>query len=210
LLGALAAGHLSAASDRGHRAGPVRFVARLLPVNEVPALSTPGRGSFTATIDEPARTISYELRYDGLDTTVLQAHVHTAQRGVNGGIMIWLCGSASLPGPAGTPICAATPGTIAGEVSADQVVGPAAQGISPGEFEEVVRAIRSGVAYANVHTTQFPSGEIRGQLRREWSEAAEVAAAPEAATAPPAGAARDDSGEVVRTAASNEFRGRSM
>jgi hypothetical protein len=44
------------------------------------------------------------------------------------------------------------------------VIGPAAQGVAPGEFAELVRAIRAGVTYANVHTTTHGSGEIRGQI----------------------------------------------
>jgi hypothetical protein len=39
--------------------------------------------------------------------------------------------------------------------------------VNPGEptaFAELVRAIRAGYAYANLHTTRFPSGEIRGQI----------------------------------------------
>ena len=44
-------------------------------------------------------------------------------------------------------------------------MGPAAQGIAPGEFDELVDAIRAGVSYANVHSTTYPMGEIRAQLR---------------------------------------------
>jgi hypothetical protein len=43
--------------------------------------------------------------------------------------------------------------------------GIVGQGIAPGEFEELLAAIRAGVAYANVHTSTFPGGELRGQLR---------------------------------------------
>ena len=43
-------------------------------------------------------------------------------------------------------------------------MGPAGQGVSPGEFAELARAIQTGVAYANVHTAAFPAGEIRGQI----------------------------------------------
>ncbi|MGP1674230.1 MAG: CHRD domain-containing protein, partial [Candidatus Limnocylindrales bacterium] len=47
------------------------------------------------------------------------------------------------------------------------VVGPTDQGIAPGEFAELVRAIRNGAAYANVHSTNFRSGEIRGNIHRD-------------------------------------------
>ena len=46
-------------------------------------------------------------------------------------------------------------------------MGPAAQGIDPapaGQFADVVRAIRTGNAYANIHTAKFGGGEIRGQV----------------------------------------------
>jgi CHRD domain len=45
------------------------------------------------------------------------------------------------------------------------VIGPASQGIAAGEFDELVRAIRAGVTYANVHSEKFPGGEIRGQIK---------------------------------------------
>jgi CHRD domain len=43
-----------------------------------------------------------------------------------------------------------------------QAVG---QGIAAGEFDELVDAIRAGFTYANVHTTAFPPGEIRAQIK---------------------------------------------
>ena len=52
-----------------------------------------------------------------------------------------------------------------GTSTAADVVGPAAQGIAAGEFEELVQAIRAQRTYANVHAAAFPGGEIRGQLR---------------------------------------------
>jgi hypothetical protein len=53
---------------------------------------------------------------------------------------------------------------VSGTITPASVVGPAAQGIATGEFGELVRALRAGAAYANVHTTTFPAGEIRGQI----------------------------------------------
>lgn len=40
-----------------------------------------------------------------------------------------------------------------------------AQGVEAGSFDVLVRAIRAGYTYANVHTTRWPGGEIRGQIQ---------------------------------------------
>jgi hypothetical protein len=53
---------------------------------------------------------------------------------------------------------------VSGVLTPANVIGPAAQGVAPGEFAELVRAIRAGVTYANVHTQAFMGGEIRGQI----------------------------------------------
>lgn len=65
----------------------------------------------------------------------------------------------------GRNLTAALPLTVQVETAAN-VIGPAAQGVAIGEFEEVLRALRLGVAYANVHSDRSPGGEIRGQIRR--------------------------------------------
>lgn len=139
-------------------------VARLRAFEEVPALSTPGGGRLTATISADGSEITYELHYFNLRGTVTQSHLHLAQRGVNGGIMIFLCSNLGN-GPAGTQACPTGDGTITGTIHASDVIGgAAAQGLSPGDLVAVLRGIRAGVVYANVHTTTFPAGEIRGQL----------------------------------------------
>jgi hypothetical protein len=53
---------------------------------------------------------------------------------------------------------------VSGTITSADVIGPAGQGIAPGEFDELVRALREGATYANVHTTLYPGGEIRGQI----------------------------------------------
>ena len=129
---------------------------------EVPAVSSEASGRFKATYDRNAATITYELKYDDINPT--QAHIHFGQRGVNGGIAAFLCSNLGN-GPAGTQACPPAPATINGTIQAVNVVGPAGQGITAGQFDKLIEAIQEGVAYANMHTTAFPGGEARGQLK---------------------------------------------
>jgi len=130
---------------------------------ENPDISTVATGSFKVTIDDSAQTLAYELKYSGLEGTVTQSHIHFGKRAVNGGISVFLCGTAAAPGPAGTPTCPAD-GTVSRTVSAADIIGPAGQGIEPASFAELAAALRSGAAYANVHSTKWPAGEIRAQI----------------------------------------------
>lgn len=167
--GSLAAGDRERDGDRGRDRHRFAVRAELVGYQEVPALSTEAKGRFVAWIDTRANTIHWKLSYEGLEGDVAQAHVHVGQRGVNGGISFFLCSNLGN-GPAGTPACPVAPGEVSGIVTPDQVIGPgptatgAGQGIEPGAFAEIAAAIREGVAYANVHTTKWPAGEIRGQL----------------------------------------------
>jgi hypothetical protein len=129
---------------------------------EVPVVLTGAEGTFKATIS--GDQVDYELSYEDLEGTITQAHIHVGQRLVNGGIAVWLCGTSTNPGPAGTPVCPPSPGTVTDSFTAADVIGPAGQGIAPGEIDELVDAIRDGFTYANVHSSLAPGGEIRGQL----------------------------------------------
>ena len=130
---------------------------------ENPDISTVATGSFKVTIDDSAQTLTYELSYSGLEGTVTQSHIHFGKRAVNGGISVFLCGTAASPGPAGTPTCPAD-GTVSRTVIGADIIGPTAQGIEPASFAELAAALRSGAAYANVHSTKWPGGEIRAQI----------------------------------------------
>jgi hypothetical protein len=139
---------------------------RLTGDQEVPVVLTGAEGTFKATISSDR--VDYELQYEGLEGNITQAHIHIGQRLANGGIAVWLCGTATNPGPAGTPICPPSPATVTDSFTAADVVGTAAtQGIAPGEFDELVDAIRDGFTYANVHSSLSPGGEMRGQLKND-------------------------------------------
>ena len=151
------------------------FSARFLGVNETPSISTDASASLKLKINGSGdtATITYTFMFTGLRAPVTQAHIHFAQSKVAGGVMVFLCGTATNPGPAGTPTCVA--GTvITRTLAAADVIGPVPQGIAAGEMDRVTRAIRDGAAYGNVHSTMFPSGEARGQFVRHGPLAVRV------------------------------------
>jgi hypothetical protein len=149
-------------------AGGIRlFRASLSGDNEIPIVYTDASGTFKATLNSDETQIEYELTYAALESAVQQAHIHIGRKSENGGISVWLCSNlASPPTPAGTQPCPTPSGTITGVITAANVVGPASQGVSAGEFAALVRAIKDGNTYTNVHSATSPGGEIRGQIRR--------------------------------------------
>jgi hypothetical protein len=151
----------AAVASNDDRRGPNHFTATLSGYQETPStLSTAGRGTFEAKVDDKDMTIEYELSYEDLEGgAAIAAHIHLGQHATSGGVSAFLCSGGDKPA------CPPAGGTVTGTIHPSDVVGPTAQGIAPGEFEELVRAIRSGFAYVNVHSTARPGGEIRGQIR---------------------------------------------
>ncbi len=141
--------------------------AHLQPRQEVPALSSTANGRFKASISDANQTIAFELSYEDLEAPPLFAHIHIGQRRANGGVSVFLCG----PPENAAQTCPEAPATIIGVLTPADIIGPIDQGIDPATdaaegFEELVRLLRSGNTYANLHTTKFPSGEVRGQIHR--------------------------------------------
>lgn len=137
--------------------------ARLSGRNEVPLLVSSASGSFSAKIQNDG-TIDYELRYEGLSGDAIFAHIHVGQRFANGGVMVFLCNNdPSIPLP--SPACPLRGGTVTGTLTAADIIGPAGQGVNPGDFDALLEVLQRGRSYVNVHSTVFPSGEVRGQVR---------------------------------------------
>jgi hypothetical protein len=188
-LALIAAGSLTAvapslAGDDDDRHGR-RFATELSGFNEVhfaagdptvtpvvpPALRgaifTPASGKFRAKLDDDR--IAYELQYENLVGDVTQAHIHFGQNHTVGGIVVWLCQTSGTQAPeavrAVTPVCPAQ-GSVTGTIQPFQVLAQGAQGFPAGNLEALLSALRAGAAYANVHSTTFGPGEIRGQIER--------------------------------------------
>lgn len=134
------------------------FRASLNGYLEVPSISTTGRGSFTAEVR--GSTLRYRLTFRDLTAAATVSHIHFARPDVVGDPSAFLCGGG------GKPACPAA-GTVTGTIVAADVIGPASRGIAPGEFAELLRAMRNGATYVNVHNATYPGGEIRGNIRRD-------------------------------------------
>jgi hypothetical protein len=161
LLAAVPIGTIQADGDDHKRS----FGIKLNPFQEVPSVSSAAKGEFRLRISRDGTSMSYELSYSGLEGDVRQAHIHLGQRHTNGGISVFLCQTTFNTDPSGlAPTCPPS-GEVSGTLTLANVIGPAGQGIAAQQFDELVKAIRAGATYANVHSVTFPGGELRGQIK---------------------------------------------
>jgi hypothetical protein len=139
--------------------------ALLTGYEEVPAVSTTGQGEFTATTD--GNVIVYTETYSGLQGPVTQSHIHVGQLGVNGSVVVFLCQTEANADPTGLAPQCPQEGSVSGTITAANVIAGSttSQQLAVRDLAAVITAIRAGAAYANVHTTPSPGGEIRGQIR---------------------------------------------
>jgi hypothetical protein len=153
------------ADGGGHKSN---FQTGLTGYQETPlTLNSGGSGQIKLKISKDGASIDYELSYRDLPSAITQSHIHFGRPALTGGIVLFLC--TNLAPPSGVPLpqnCPPPPATITGTLTAADVRPVPGQGIDAGTagFAEMINAIRSGAAYANVHTAVFPGGEIRGAL----------------------------------------------
>jgi len=134
------------------------------------AIRTDGNGTFHLDLDKNGNQATFTLTYSDIGSpptpanrTVTQAHIHFGQRHVGGGILVFLCSNLGTPG---TQPCPLNGGTVTGTLLPANVLAIAGQNVTAGDFDALVDALRSNTAYVNIHSTGFPVGEIRGQIRK--------------------------------------------
>ena len=130
----------------------VRLAAALNGGNETPnVINTGALGTASVTVDVPNRELVVGVRVFNLPTTAVGGHIHVG-----------------APGTAGPIIFDFNVPAASGDFPVNLRLGPAqlrpqpAQGIRT--FDDAVEAVTGGNSYVNIHSTQFPGGEIRGQL----------------------------------------------
>lgn len=142
LLGAsLVASSCAKGSD-----GLTIWQADLVGANEVPARNTAASGTAGLTFD--GTTVSYSVELHNINN-VLFGHIHSGAAGTNGPVRVFL-----YPGPA---VASVNGVLVQGTFTASDVTGVT--------FDQLIEQMRSGSAYVNFHTTQYPGGEVRGQTR---------------------------------------------
>jgi len=119
-----------------------------------PGLNTGAFGSAEVGVDSENEEVSVNLRLFNLPTGSTAGHIHAGARGTPGPVIL------DFNFPSGRT----------GDVTLNLRLGRAQFRARPeigiNTFEDALQTIASGNAYVNIHTTQYPAGEIRGQLTR--------------------------------------------
>jgi hypothetical protein len=155
-------------------ATPMTFVANLTQANEVPPTGSPATGFASVVLDPTAQTIQVNVTFSGLTSLTTAAHIHCClpsplASGVNIGV------ATTVPAFPGFPIVANGNGVTAGDYHSAVLslldagtYNPAFVAMFPGGIPQAEAALIAGIeneeTYLNIHTTNFPGGEIRGFL----------------------------------------------
>jgi hypothetical protein len=135
---------------------------RLRGGNENPPVISEGSGTFRVQFQNGSFRLTYDVASEESDVT--QAHLHIGNPGTNGGIVVFLCtNEGNTPPGATVRACPDSPGEVTDEILATDVLA-VADIIEAGNLEGLERLAREGAVYANVHTDDHASGEVRGQL----------------------------------------------
>jgi len=131
------------------QASEQKFNAKLSGKEEVPPNGSPSTGIAWVKITDDK--IQYKVNVTDMDK-INAAHIHLAEAGKNGPVILTLFKG----GPTEQ---------VNGTVGEANVTGSNLEGPMKGKsVTDLVAAIKNGTTYVNVHTTDFPDGEIRGQL----------------------------------------------
>lgn len=129
------------------------FITQLLGSNEPSQPDTNASGVAGVVLSSDGSTMYYSLTVTGMSAPLTMAHIHLGPIGVNGPIVVGLCTPDTTP-------CATEGEVASGTFTEADFVGP----LAGASLADLMDQIRQGNAYVNVHSTQYPGGEARGQL----------------------------------------------
>lgn len=134
------------------------YTAHLSADQEVadPAVESDATGQATFKVSKDGTGIEYRLIVANIEN-VMQAHIHMAPAGENGDVVAFLYPSE----PPARLVPGRSDGVLAtGTITSEDLRGP----LAGATLDDLLAAFDAGNAYVNVHTQQYPAGEIRGQI----------------------------------------------
>jgi hypothetical protein len=132
------------------------FRTHMTGKEEVPPRETKAQGQTIFQLSKDGTELHYKLIVANIEN-VTMAHIHLAPKGANGGVVAWLYPSAS---PAQL-----IPGRFNGVLAEGVITQANLVGALAGQsLSDLIMHLQNDNAYVNVHTSQFPPGEIRGQI----------------------------------------------
>ena len=152
----------------GTYARPTTFTANLTQALEVPPTGSAATGSATVVLDPAANTLSVHVTFSGLTSPTIMAHIHCClsfqfQTNFNVGV------ATTVPAFPGFPL-GVTSGTYDHvlDLTSASSYNPAFVTLQGGTVANaeaaLINGIETGRTYLNIHTVNFPGGEIRGFL----------------------------------------------
>lgn len=141
-MGALAIGLASLNASAAHLQGHLLFSAKINGAQQVPVNSSVALGLGSLTLNSTRDTLCIHASWTGLSSALTGIHIHSGVAGTNGPVIIDLMDF------------------VQGDQLTTMLTGAA---ITP----EVIAMHVRGELYMNIHTTNNPNGEIRGQIRPE-------------------------------------------
>jgi hypothetical protein len=146
MVGVMGGGFVNTASAQQH------FAAKLSGSSEVPPITSKSSGVATFDLNAAGTQMKYTLNVANIDK-VIAAHIHMGTSTANGPIVVNLF----IPsGPTGK-----VSGTLAqSSINSSSLIGP----LQGKQMPDLLKLINTGNAYVNVHTSQNPPGEVRGQI----------------------------------------------
>jgi len=129
------------------------LIVHLSAAQAVPPVESHAQGEATFRLSRDGNSLSYKIITANIDDVTL-AHIHVGARGTSGPVVVNLY-------PIGLPVAGRASGVLAeGSITSADLVGPGAGY----PLSALVDAMAAGLTYVDVHTLQYPEGEIRGQL----------------------------------------------
>jgi hypothetical protein len=125
---------------------PSSFTVTMTGAKEKPnPVSPAGNGTAEFTLNAAETTLEYSITVDNMTSAITAAHIHLGNADTAGGVIVGLQ----------TPVNGST---VTGTIISGTALG---LGLS---WDSLLTLMRNGDVYVNVHTSNNPGGEIRGQV----------------------------------------------